>query len=78
MRDEQMDVLVVGAGPVGLMAGLFLAKAGLRARLIDRESGTAARSYACALHPRSLKLLEELGLLENILPLGRKVSKVAF
>ncbi len=78
MRDEQMDVLIVGAGPVGLMAGLFLAQAGVSLRVIDQESGTAARSYGCALHSASLKHLQQLGLLDTVLGLGRKVSKVAF
>jgi 2-polyprenyl-6-methoxyphenol hydroxylase-like FAD-dependent oxidoreductase len=78
MRDKETDVLVVGAGPVGLMAGLFLAHAGVKAQVVDREVGPTVRSYACALHPRSLKYLQQLGLLEAVTAAGRKVSKVAF
>jgi 2-polyprenyl-6-methoxyphenol hydroxylase-like FAD-dependent oxidoreductase len=78
MREERTDVLVVGAGPVGLCSALLLAKAGLEVSIIDREPRTAARSYACALHPRSLELLDRLGLAASLLDRGHKVQTVAF
>src|SRR5215469_8985971 len=78
MREDQTDVLVAGAGPVGLLTALLLAEAGLDVRIIDRENRTTARSYACALHPQTLKLLQRLGLAEPLLDQGRRVQKVAF
>jgi 2-polyprenyl-6-methoxyphenol hydroxylase-like FAD-dependent oxidoreductase len=78
MREEQTEVLVVGAGPVGLFAAVLLAEAGIQVRIIDREERTAARSYACALHPRVLTLLDRLGLAADLLQRGRRVEKVAF
>lgn len=78
MREAQTEVLVVGAGPVGLFTGLCLAEAGIEARVIDREERTAARSYACALHPQSLKALARLGLADALIAQGRKVEKIAF
>lgn len=78
MREERTEVLVVGAGPVGLWTALLLAEAGLQVLVIDREAKTAARSYACALHPRTLKLFQPLGLLRPVLEMGRKVQTVAF
>jgi 2-polyprenyl-6-methoxyphenol hydroxylase-like FAD-dependent oxidoreductase len=78
MRDEQTEVLVVGAGPVGLLTALMLAEAGIQVNIIDREERTAARSYACALHPRTLKLLSEAGLAAPVLERGRQVETVAF
>ena len=62
IREKTTEVLVVGAGPVGLWTALLLAKAGIQVVLIDRETRTAARSYACALHPLPLRLLEAAGL----------------
>ena len=61
MRELRTEVLVVGAGPVGLCTALLLAEAGIETVIIDRETRTAARSYACALHPGSLELLDRLG-----------------
>lgn len=72
------EVLVVGAGPVGMTTALLLAERGVKAAVIDAKGGPAARSYACALHPRSLDLFDRLGLLQEILPLGRRFETVAF
>lgn len=76
MREERTDVLVVGAGPIGLWTALLLAEAGLEVTIIDREDRTAARSYACALHPATLQLLKAQNLVDGLLTEGRKVSKV--
>src|ERR1035441_10449506 len=78
MREERTEVLVVGAGPVGLLTAILLAEAGIEVRIIDREDRTTSRSYACALHPRTLKLLEGLGLAAPVLEAGRRVEKIAF
>ena len=59
---RQADALVVGAGPTGLVAALSLAKAGLAVEIIDEAWRPAGHSYALALHPRSLLLLDELGV----------------
>ena len=78
MRSEQTEVLVVGAGPAGLLTALLLAEAGVDVSIIDREERTTARSYACALHPRTLQLLNRLQLAAPLLELGRRTSKLAF
>ncbi len=78
MREEQTEVLVVGAGPVGLWTALLLAEAGVKVSVMDREARTTSRSYACALHPRTLKLLQRLGLAEPVLELGRRIQTIAF
>jgi len=78
MREERTEVLVVGAGPVGLLTAILLAEAGIEVRIIDREDRTTARSYACALHPRTLRLLEQIGLAAPIIERGRRLDKIAF
>jgi 2-polyprenyl-6-methoxyphenol hydroxylase-like FAD-dependent oxidoreductase len=78
MREAQTEVLVVGAGPVGLWTALLLADAGIEVTLIDRETRTAARSYACGLHPHTLKLLSRVGLSEAVIAQGRRIPSVAF
>jgi 2-polyprenyl-6-methoxyphenol hydroxylase-like FAD-dependent oxidoreductase len=77
-REDQTEVLVVGAGPVGLFTALRLAEAGLRVQLIDQEPRTAGRSYACALHPRTLQLLEDAGLAAEAIQRGHRIETVAF
>ena len=78
MREERTEVLVVGAGPVGLLTAILLAEAGIEVKIIDREERTTARSYACALHARTLKLLSQLGLAAPVLERGRRVQVMAF
>lgn len=78
MQEERTEVLVVGAGPVGLLTAIVLAEAGIEVKVIDREARTTARSYACALHPRTLRLLSQMGLAAPMLERGRRTQTVAF
>jgi len=78
MREERTEVLIVGAGPVGLWTALLLAEAGIEVMIIDREERTSARSYACAVHPGILQLLARHGLADAMLERGRRVSTMAF
>jgi len=78
MREGQTEVLVVGAGPVGLWTALLLADAGVEVAIIDQQTRTAARSYACALHPRTLGLLNRFGLVAALASRGRSASKISF
>ena len=77
-RKLHTEVLVVGAGPSGLFTALLLAEAGVHVTIIDREPRPATHSYACGLHPRSLKLLDQLGLLGGILKQAHRIHKVSF
>jgi 2-polyprenyl-6-methoxyphenol hydroxylase-like FAD-dependent oxidoreductase len=78
MREGHSEVLVVGAGPVGLWTALRLAEADVEVTIIDRESRTAARSYACALHGNTLRMLQPFGLVTPLLERGRRIHKLAF
>jgi 2-polyprenyl-6-methoxyphenol hydroxylase-like FAD-dependent oxidoreductase len=77
MEDEP-EVLVVGAGPVGLFSALLLAHSGVRVQIVDEERRPAARSYALALHPASLRLLDEVGLTPDVVDQGRRLTSLAF
>ncbi|HKV07858.1 MAG TPA: FAD-dependent monooxygenase [Thermoanaerobaculia bacterium] len=77
-RDDQPEVLVVGAGPVGLFAAVRLAERGIRVQIVDEERRPAARSYALALHPASLGLLAEAGLASAVLDQGHRLESLAF
>ena len=72
------EVLFVGAGPVGLVAALFLQQYGVRAEIVDMHQRTTQHSYALAIHPRTLRILDEAGLSEALIAAGRKLTKVAY
>src|SRR5579871_2979666 len=77
-RKDETEVLVVGAGPAGMLTALVLAGEGIRVKIIDKECRTATHSYACVLHPGTLQALEHVGLAEEITSLGRPIETVAF
>jgi 2-polyprenyl-6-methoxyphenol hydroxylase-like FAD-dependent oxidoreductase len=77
-RHPDPEVLVVGAGPVGLVAALFLQQQGIRVEIVDTNERTSRRSYALAIHPRTLRVLDEAGLSEQLISAGRKVTTVAY
>jgi 2-polyprenyl-6-methoxyphenol hydroxylase-like FAD-dependent oxidoreductase len=75
---HRTEVLIVGAGPVGLLAGVRLAEAGVKVRIIDRHQRTGLHSYGLALHARSLERLEQLGATRTLTQHGRPIGRVVF
>ena len=69
-----LDVLVVGAGPTGLVAAAELRRYGLSVRLVDKLSARSPLSRALGVQARSLEILDEMGCAEELiskgLPLG--------
>ena len=65
------DVLIVGAGPTGLMLANQLGRRGIRETIIDRHSGPAQQSRAMAVHARTLEIYSKLGIAERAIELGQ-------
>lgn len=61
------DVLIVGAGPSGLMLAVCLAKLGVDAIIVDGKSGPTRESRALAVQARSMELYDQLGLVDRVL-----------
>jgi 2-polyprenyl-6-methoxyphenol hydroxylase-like FAD-dependent oxidoreductase len=64
------DVLIVGAGPTGLMLANQLGRRGVRATIIDRHSGPAQESRAMAVQARTLEIYDRLGVAAQAVALG--------
>jgi len=71
---KPIEVLVVGAGPVGLTAAHELARRGIAVRLIDAASGPAVTSRAIATHARTLETYDAMGIVDQILALGQRIE----
>lgn len=74
---KHSDVVVLGAGPVGLTAAHVLADCGVDFVLLDREKRTSTHSYALALHPETLELLDRLQVVEPILKRAVQLRRLA-
>jgi len=68
------EVLVVGAGPTGLMLANQLARRGVRIRIIDRHAGPARESRALGVQARTLEIYSHLGIADQAVALGKKAD----
>jgi len=70
------DVLIIGAGPTGLVLALWLTRLGVKVRIIDKiaESGTTSR--ALAVQARTLELYRQLDLTDAVIAKGHRVPAV--
>lgn len=63
----QSDILIVGGGPAGMMAGLLFARAGLKTVVLEKHGDFLRDFRGDTVHPSTLTLFHELGLLESLL-----------
>ena len=66
----QTDVLIVGAGPVGMLTALALAQTGASVGVIEREPQIINSPRAAVYFPSTLLVLEELGILDDLDAIG--------
>jgi 2-polyprenyl-6-methoxyphenol hydroxylase-like FAD-dependent oxidoreductase len=74
--NSELDVLVVGAGPTGLVLASQLHRFGVRFRIIDRLFDRTGESRALAVQARTLEILQMLGLGEQLVARGRKSTRL--
>ena len=70
--------LIVGAGPVGLAAALFLARQGSSVRIVEMLGEPSRLSRAVAVNPRTLEILEPTGITRQMLELGLPIHGIRF
>lgn len=73
---EDTDVLIVGAGPTGLMMANCLSRLGVRHVLIDRKTEPTRESRALVLQARTMELYDQLGLADRVLEQAERVRVV--
>ncbi|GGX95413.1 FAD-dependent oxidoreductase [Massilia dura] len=71
-------VLIVGAGPTGLVLALWLTSQGVPVRIIDKSTGAGETSRAMAVQARTLELYRQLGLADPVVAAGHKDLAINF
>lgn len=72
------QVLIVGAGPTGLVLALWLTHLGVKVRIVDKAAQAGATSRAVAVQARTLELYRPLGLDEAVIEGGQRVTAANF
>ena len=72
----QPPVLIVGAGPTGLVLALSLAKAGVTPRIIDKNSGPGQASRAMAVQARTLEFYRQFGFADEVVRRGIPIESL--
>src|SRR5215468_6920082 len=66
------DVLIIGAGPTGLVLALWLTKSGTKVRIIDKTAAPGTTSRALAVQARTLELYRQLDLTDAVIARGHR------
>jgi 2-polyprenyl-6-methoxyphenol hydroxylase-like FAD-dependent oxidoreductase len=74
MRND-CQVLIVGAGPTGLVLACDLLARGIRARIIDKGDGAALETRALGIHARTLEVFDMMGLADRFVARGQVVRR---
>src|SRR5262245_14147850 len=68
------QVLIVGAGPTGLVLAPWLTRRGVPVRIVDKLAEPSTTSRALAVQARTLEFYRQLGLADTVLARGRSVA----
>jgi 2-polyprenyl-6-methoxyphenol hydroxylase-like FAD-dependent oxidoreductase len=68
---DEMEVLISGAGPTGLVLALWLTRLGVRVRIVDKTSQPGTTSRALAVQARTLEFYGQLGFADKVVEQGR-------
>jgi 2-polyprenyl-6-methoxyphenol hydroxylase-like FAD-dependent oxidoreductase len=71
---QHPQVLIIGAGPTGLVLALWLAKTSIGVRIIDKAPRPGTTSRAIVIHPRSLEFYHQLGIAEEVVKKGVEIK----
>ena len=71
MPQHDTDVLIAGAGPTGLVLALWLARLGIRVRILDKTAEPGTTSRALAVQARTLEFYAQLGFADTVIEQGR-------
>jgi 2-polyprenyl-6-methoxyphenol hydroxylase-like FAD-dependent oxidoreductase len=78
VTQQHTSVLIIGAGPSGLMMAAQLLRYGIQPVIIDSKQGPTTHSKALAVQARSLEIYRQMGLIDTIIKGSKQASGVVF
>jgi 2-polyprenyl-6-methoxyphenol hydroxylase-like FAD-dependent oxidoreductase len=75
-KPSDTEVLIVGAGPTGLVLALWLTQLGVRVRIVDKTSQPGTTSRALAVQARTLELYQQIGIADAVVAAGRPMGAI--
>jgi len=73
---QKSDVLIIGAGPTGLVLALWLTRLGVKVRIVDKTAAPGTTSRALAVQARTLELYRQLDLADAVVVKGHRTPAV--
>ena len=77
-NQNHVPVVIVGAGPTGVLLAIELARRGVEVRVLDRQLARSSESRAIGIHASTLEVFHQLGVVEEFLVLGHRVTGAMF
>jgi 2-polyprenyl-6-methoxyphenol hydroxylase-like FAD-dependent oxidoreductase len=78
ITEQHTKVLIVGAGPSGLMMAAQLLRYGIQPLIIDNKQGPTIHSNALAVQARSLEIYRQMGVIDKVIANGAQTKGIAF
>jgi len=78
ITSQHTKVLIVGAGPSGLMMAAQLLRYGIQPIIIDNKQGPTSHSNAVGVQARSLEIYRQLGIIDQVIPNGKPTGGLSF
>ncbi len=67
-------IVIIGAGPVGLIAALRLSQLGVRTIVLEKNKTPQSELRASTFHPPTIEMLDELGIADELISIGLKTK----
>ena len=71
---NDVPVIIVGAGPTGVLLAIELARRGVEVRVLDKQHERSRETRAIGIHARTLEVFRQLGIVDEFLALGHRVA----
>ncbi|MBA3648271.1 MAG: FAD-dependent monooxygenase [Chitinophagales bacterium] len=75
---DNPEVLIIGAGPTGLMLACQLTRLGIKFRIVEKNKGPTIQSRALAIHAASIEIFSQMGIADKFLTLGKRTKAINY